>query len=149
MKYLVDTNVLVRLANHADSHYPIALNAVIVLHRQNVDLYITPQNLIEFRNVATRPVSANGLGLTAIAAAAKAADFEIEFPLLEETNGIYSVWKAIVDALGIIGKRVHDARLAAVCHIDKIDGILTFNGGDFQQISTLAPTLAIVDPATV
>ena len=65
MAFLTDTSVLVRLANRADSLYPVATNAVVELHRRGEVLHVTSQNLIEFRNVATRPVAANGLGLTA------------------------------------------------------------------------------------
>ena len=62
MAYLVDTSILVRLANRADAAYPVADRAVVELHRRGETLHLTPQNLIEFRNVATRPVAVNGLG---------------------------------------------------------------------------------------
>ena len=51
---LVDTPILVRLSNSSDVLYSVALHAVSELHLQSVQLCITPQNLIEFRNVATR-----------------------------------------------------------------------------------------------
>jgi hypothetical protein len=54
--------------------------------------------LVEFRNVATRPAAANGLGLTPTEAEAKAAEFEALFPLLPETAGIFPAWKALVAA---------------------------------------------------
>jgi hypothetical protein len=59
---LVDTSILGRLANVADVSYPVTLRAVAELHRRGEVLQITPQNLIEFRNAATRPKAANGLG---------------------------------------------------------------------------------------
>src|ERR1019366_2674932 len=46
------------------------------------------QNLIEFRNVATRPKAANGLGLTVSEAESKAVIFEASFSLLAETADI-------------------------------------------------------------
>jgi len=60
--FLVDTSILVRLANRADASYPVADRAVVELHRRGEVLHLTPQNLVEFRNVATRPASVNGLG---------------------------------------------------------------------------------------
>lgn len=64
MSYLLDTSILARLANAGDSMHTSAVRAVLRLHRQHQLLHITPQTLIEFRSVATRPVSANGLGLS-------------------------------------------------------------------------------------
>src|SRR5436853_168202 len=81
---------------------------------------LAPQNLVEFRNVATRPAAANGLGLTPAEAEAKAADFEALFPLLAETADIYLAWKTLVVAAAAIGKQVHDARLVAVCHVNGV-----------------------------
>src|SRR5438093_13059346 len=111
MAHLVDTSILARLANTADAFHPVAFRAVVGLHRRGEVLHITPQNLIEFRNVATRPVAVNGLGLLPADAEAKAAGFEAAFPLLVETPDIYPTWKALVAALAVVGKQVHDARL--------------------------------------
>src|SRR4051794_29842533 len=127
MAYLIDTSVLVRLANAADALHLIANRAVVELHRQGEVLQITAQNLIEFRNVATRPTAVNGLGLSTKDAEAKAAGFEVAFPLLAETPTIYPTWKALVAALGVVGKQVHDARLVAVCHAHGVTHLLTFN----------------------
>ena len=76
MAFLVDTSILGRLANLTDPMYPVADRAVTELHRRGELLHLTLQNLIEFRNVATRPTTANGLGMTPAQAEAKAAGFE-------------------------------------------------------------------------
>src|SRR5579884_2987244 len=127
MATLIDTSVLGRLANRADAYHPVATAAIAELHRRGELLHITAQNLIEFRNFATRPVSANGLGLAASAAENLGATFEAAFPLLDETPNIYPAWKAIVGALGVVGKQVHDAPLVAVCHVHAVTHLLTFN----------------------
>src|SRR5437763_2857406 len=108
MAYLIDTTILVRLANTGDVHHAVAARAVLELHRRGEVLHVTPQVMIEFRNVATRPVAVNGLGLLIADAEAQGATFEARFPLLAETPDIYSAWKALVSALGVIGKHVHD-----------------------------------------
>src|SRR5205085_2648573 len=105
----------------------VGARAVMELHRRGELLQITPQVLIEFRNVATRPVAMNGLGLSTMDAELQVAAFEVRFPLLVETPDIYPAWKALVGALGIIGKQVHDARLVAVCHVNSVTHLLTFN----------------------
>src|SRR4051794_18402979 len=116
MAYLLDTSMLARLANTADPFYPVATQAILELHRRREILHITAQNLVEFRNLATRPKTVNGLGLPLADAEAKASTFEGTFPLIMETPDIFPAWKSLVSSLGVIGKRVHDARLVAICH---------------------------------
>lgn len=149
MAFLVDTSVLVRLANRADAAYPVADRAVVELHRRGEVLHLTPQNLVEFRNVATRPKAVNGLGLSASVAEAKAADFEALFQLLPETPDIYPAWKALVVTAGVLGKQVHDARLVAVCHVHRVGELLTFNPSHFAPLSGFAPGVVVVHPAHV
>jgi predicted nucleic acid-binding protein len=147
--FLIDTNILVRLANVADAFYPVADRAVAELHQRGESLHIAPQNLIEFRNVATRPPAGNGLGLSAAAAEAKAAMFEAVFPLLPETPDIYPAWKSLAAAAGEIGKQVHDARLLAICHVHKVTHLLTFDLVHFASLTRFGPAVAVVDPASV
>ncbi len=149
MAYLIDTSILARLANTTDPQRAIAARAVLELHRRGEVLHLTPQVLIEFRNMATRPVALNGLGLSTVDAEAQAAGFEAAFPLLAETPDIYPAWKALVGALGVVGKQVHDARLVAVCHAHAVTHLLTFNVSHFVRMAGFGPGVAIVDPATV
>lgn len=93
MAYLLDTSILGRLANTADPSYPVAARALLVLHRQGESLHTALQNLVEFRNIATRPVAVNGLGLTIGIAETKAEGFKRAFPLLVETPDIFPAWK--------------------------------------------------------
>ncbi len=149
MAILVDTSVLGRLANLADVGHAVARAAIAELHRRGEVLHVTSQNLIEFRNFATRPVASNGLGLSAAAAEALAGTFEAAFPLLGETPAIYPAWKAIVMALGVIGKKVHDARLVAICHVHAVTHLLTFNVSHFVGLAGFGPGVVVIDPATV
>jgi predicted nucleic acid-binding protein len=89
MAYLIDTSVFGRLANSADILHATAERSLLKLHRQGEIIHITAQNLIEFRNMATRPSVQNGLGLTTAEAEAKASAFQSYFPLLEETKDIF------------------------------------------------------------
>lgn len=149
MAYLVDTSILARLANTADAFHANATQAVVELHRRGEVLHIAPQILIEFRNVATRPTAVNGLGLSVVNAEAKATVFEAVFPLLAETPNIYPAWKTLVEALGVIGKQVHDARLVAVCHASGVTHLLTFNVAHFARMSGFGARIVVVDPASV
>ena len=149
MAYLIDTTVLARLANVTDAQHSIAARAVLELHRHGQMLHITPQVLIEFRNVSTRPLAANGLGLSIVDAEAQAAMFETRFPLLVDTPAIYPAWNALVQAVGVIGRQVHDARLVAVCHVHGITHLLTFNVTHFVRMAGFGPGLVVIDPTNV
>src|SRR4051812_38497174 len=149
MAYLLDTSILARLANTADAFHAVATRAVLELHRRGEVLHLTAQVLVEFRNVATRPAAVNGLGLSAVDAEALAATFKARFPLLAETPDVYPAWKALAAALGVVGKQVHDARLAAVCHVHAVTHVLTFNVAHFARLAGFGPGLVVIDPATV
>jgi predicted nucleic acid-binding protein len=92
--YLIDTTILARLANATDAQHAVAVRAVLELHRRGEALHVTPQVLIEFRNVATRPVAVNGLGLSTVDTEAQATTFEARFLLLAETPDVYPAWRS-------------------------------------------------------
>jgi hypothetical protein len=127
----------------------IAILRLLFKEKIAVDQQITAQNLVAFRNLATRPKAANGLGLSAVEAEAQTAAFEAAFPLLVETPDIFPAWKTLVAAMGVVGKQVYDARLVAVCHVHGVTHLLTFNVSHFTRLGTYGPGLVIVDPATV
>jgi predicted nucleic acid-binding protein len=149
MAFLIDTSVLGRLANKADIQFPFADGAVARLRARGEILHITAQNLVEFRNAATRPRALNGLGMSIQDAETESAGFERLFPLLAETADIFPAWKALVGATKVIGKQVHDARLVAVCHVHKVTHLLTLNTTHFAALAAYGPGVTIVDPATV
>src|SRR5438128_1892676 len=60
-----DTSVLIGTIHAGDPRQAIALNALAILIERGEDLFVVPQNLVEFWAVATRPFTANGLGLSA------------------------------------------------------------------------------------
>lgn len=148
MATLIDTSILGRLANRSDSSHAIAASAVAELHRRGEVLHVAAQNLIEFRGFATRPVGANGLGLSSATAERLASAFESAFPLLGETPDIYPEWKKVVSSFGIVGKQVHDARLVAICHVHAVTHVMTFNVAHFARMAS-PPTLVVIDPAKV
>jgi len=94
-------------------------------------------------------VALNGLGLSPAEAEAKSALIEATFPLLPETPDIFPLWKTIAEALAVIGKQVHDARLVAVCHAHHVSHLLTFNTAHFARFASYRPAIEVVDPANV
>jgi predicted nucleic acid-binding protein len=142
VSYLVDTNVILRLILPADSQHALVNTAVNKVRIQGDILYITSQILIEFQAVATRPILANGLGLTSAQASLEAKKLEAIFPLLPETPAIYPQWRTLVDQYTVSGKQVHDTRLVAVMLVHGLTHLLTLNGTDFQRFSTIT----VVEP---
>ncbi|RIK79768.1 MAG: PIN domain nuclease [Planctomycetota bacterium] len=110
---LLDTNILVRIANPADPQCQAALDAIdTAIQRRHVPC-IVPQVIYEFWVVATRTAPSNGLGLTTDSADECVAKYLQKFCLLNDDAGLFADWRAIVAQHAILGKRAHDARLVA------------------------------------
>jgi predicted nucleic acid-binding protein len=149
LPYFLDTSILLRFTNADDAQHAIAANALRVLHARGETIHITSQVLVELRNVLTRPTNVNGLALTPAVADQRLDYFERLFPLLPETPAIHPAWRSLVASAAVIGKQVHDARLAAVCQVHAVTHLLTFNTRHFTRFTPFIPTLTVIDPATV
>jgi predicted nucleic acid-binding protein len=145
MNYLVDTNILTRLAEPGHSMHQAALDAVLSLARQGHKLHIVPQNLYEFWVVCTRPLNVNGLGKTAAEAVIELANIKTLFQWLDETPAMYAIWEQLVASIPIVGKNGHDARFVAAMMVYGLTHFLTFNTQDFRQY----PGIIAVSPADV
>ena len=63
--------------------------------------------------MATRPVSANGLGWTVALTFLAFEGFRSRFPVLEETAEVVDLWLDLVVSHELKGKRIQDAHLLA------------------------------------
>ena len=143
METLVDTNVLLQLLQPEHPQYPIASMALAGLRRQESDLCIARQNLVEFWAVATRPLAENGLGMSPVATAGEVRVLHDLFRVLEGKSGIAEAWEKLVSGHLVSGKQAHDAHLVAVMNIHGVRRILTFNGADFRRygsVEVIAPS---------
>jgi predicted nucleic acid-binding protein len=116
------------------------------------ELAIAPQVLYEFWAVATRPLTANGLGFSASRADSEMSRIRRVSLLYDDDSNILSMWHDVVTKYQVLGKKAHDARLVAAMLRHRVTHLLTFNGRDFAQygeISVIVPGDAIkVPPAT-
>ena len=135
VKYLLDTNVVMRFCNASDVQYETATNAIAQLLAKEDECFLTPQVLVEFWVVATRPTEVNGLGWTAAQTRATIDQLLTRFPVLEETSQIFPNWLHLVTSGNVIGKRTHDVRLIAIMLAHGVTHLLTFNPGDFAITS--------------
>jgi predicted nucleic acid-binding protein len=133
MVHLVDTNVLLRTVDQTHSMHRVAVSALKTLIGAGATVCFTPQNIIEFWNVCTRPLDRNGLGLSPHEADATAARLEALLTLLPDNPSIYPEWRRLVATHNVSGVQVHDARLVAVMNVYDVDSIITFNGRDFSR----------------
>jgi predicted nucleic acid-binding protein len=134
-KYLLDTNIILRLSNPSDEQHRLVTEAIVALLMQSDECYVTAQVLIELWVVATRPVDVNGLGWSPEKTRDIIDQLLKRFPIAEETLQILSTWLAVVTEHHIKGKRTHDARIVAVMKTCDISHILTLNPDDFPGIA--------------
>lgn len=143
--YLLDTNVLLRAIHTGAPEHPVALGAITVLQARGDRVLVTPQNLIEFWSVASRPAGVNGLGWTLSQVEAEVRHVLTLFPLLWDTAAVFTHWQSLVVAQQVTGRQVHDARLVAVMQAHNVPHLLTFNTTDFTRY----PGIGVIDPASV
>ena len=136
--YLLDTNILLRFCDGNSQAQSVTEQAITKLWKQRDIVYITSQNLIEFWSVASRPADVNGLGWTTGKIQSEIAQFQTLFPLLQDTPDVFTHWLELVSTYDIKGKKVHDARIAAVMLAYKIPYLLTYNIKDFRSISQIS-----------
>jgi predicted nucleic acid-binding protein len=145
MSYLVDTNVLLRLAQKNHPMRPDARRALVTLRRQGEELCIIPQNIIEFWSAVTRPLVDNGLGLSVDEAAREIRKLKRIFKLQPDSQAIFTEWEQLASQYQVTGKQVHDTRLVAAMKIHGLSHILTFNVKDFKRFTDINP----VAPQTI
>ena len=141
--YLIDTNLLLRLADPGSEQHDVWTQALARLFEQGDEVYLTAQNFIEFWAVATRPVEANGFGWTREQTAKEVNDLRERFAFLPDSPDIFTRWLELVTQFPVRGKRVHDARLVAVLQAHGVEHLVTFNTADFAGF----PFLSLIKPA--
>jgi predicted nucleic acid-binding protein len=145
MRILIDSNLLLRLANAYDPQFQIAQDCVAKLLRNRDELCIVPQCIYEFWVVATRPIVVNGLGFSCSQAESEVNAFKQTYFFLSETDAFFTEWEKLVATYSIIGKNAHDTRLVAAMVVHGITHLLTFNKQDFQRFANII----VLTPADV
>lgn len=148
-RYLLDTNILLRLLQPESEQHEIAQRAISALLAREDDLCITPQVVIEFWCAATRPIDVNGLGIQPSFLSSYVSGPLADFDMLEDDDSIFPRWLQLVSLHSVRGKKTHDARLVAAMQAHGVENLLTFNTGDFagfEEIKAVHPRK--VDPTT-
>lgn len=137
MRYLLDTNILLRLVETNHEHHTQARNALRKLRQQGRSFGILLQNVSEFWNVCTRPVDKNGLGLSIKETDLQLKRLERFFTFLPDTEEVYRHWRVIVAEYAVIGIQVHDAKIVAAMKANGIENLLTFNSKEFKRYTDI------------
>lgn len=140
-RYLIDTNVLLRLSKRDDPVHSSVRAAVASLAKDGAELCCTPQNVFEFWNVCTRPRTANGFGLSVKEADTRVLTIEDTMTMLPDNEQIYPEWRRLVARNNVRGVQVHDARLAAAMRVHGVSYILTLNQPDFVRYTSITALL--------
>ena len=141
MRYLPDTNIVLRLANEDTKEHTLVKQALRQVAEQGDEIVLVPQVLYEFWGVGTRPQAVNGFGWGAERARLEVEELLLQFPLLPDTPLVFSTWLELVTTHQVSGKQVHDARLAAAALAHGLESLFTLNGDDFKrfEVRTVHP----------
>jgi predicted nucleic acid-binding protein len=133
MSILADTNILLRRTQPDHPSHALAVESVAKLLAAGEPVYFTLQNISEFWNVATRPAPNNGLGFSVALVLGEIEKIERFLTLLPDSPTVYGEWRRLVVQHGVLGSKVHDAKLVATMTVHGIRRILTFNTEDFTR----------------
>ena len=137
MRILLDTNFLLRLADKEHAMHDVATTAAAVLNKHVCEGVLVPQVIYEYWAVATRPITVNGLGMDTVVVDGAISKWLAVYSLLRDERRIFGIWRELVNAHGVKGKKSHDARLVAAMLRHRIPNILTFNGPDFVRFANI------------
>src|SRR4051812_12037627 len=104
MSYVLDSNILLRMAQDTHPMHAPATQATTTLIRQGETVHIIPQNLYEFWSVATREIKYNGLGLSISDAQAELAKLRALFLFLPDSPAILPEWERLVTTHAVSGR---------------------------------------------
>lgn len=139
MRVLLDTNIVLRLAQPSHSMHSVTRQAIIALDFANVEMCLVPQVLYEFWATATRPAGQiNGLAMSTQQAIQSVEDLLGSYEFLDDDAGLFDRWRTLVATHAVQGKPSHDARFVAAMMCHGITNLLTFNTTDFSRYKNIA-----------
>jgi predicted nucleic acid-binding protein len=135
----LDTNVLLTATDRSRTDHLAARRIFSISRRGGFHLALSGQVIREYLVVATRPMDANGLGLSVSDALRNAEEFRRRTVLLEESEAVSKRLGALVAASGVSGTRIHDANIVATMLTHGTTLLVTQNRGDFTRFPDVNP----------
>ena len=138
MPYMADTNILLRFVAPNDPNHALVRDVIYSLLKSSEQVCYTSQNLAEFWNVCTRPITArSGFGLSVEETDLRAKVIESYLTFLPDSEAVHLEWRRLVVTSSVMGVKVHDARLVAAMLVHGVTDILTFNTDDFKRFGQI------------
>ncbi|MFI5386131.1 MAG: type II toxin-antitoxin system VapC family toxin [Fimbriimonadales bacterium] len=147
MRYILDTNVLLRLVLVDEPDHPVVLNAVTKLESEGHELCCTTQSLREFWHVGTRSSEANGLGRSPEDILALISEICGRCRVLSEDAATFDEWLTLVSSASVRGAACHDANHIAIAKAHRVDRVMTFDLGHFNRFT--ASGIVAVSPRDI
>jgi len=142
---LIDTNVLLEATSPKRRLHSVAHEILQTWPARDGGLCLSGQVLREYFVVATRPATANGLGLERSDALGNAAAFAARCRFLGEGPEVTErLWRLLQD-IDCSGKQIHDANLVATALVYGVTKILTANSDDFVRFGDEVEILPLSD----
>lgn len=142
---LVDTNVLLSATDRDRAGHHKAVRFLTADERHQA---ISPQIVREYLAVSTRPVDANGLGLSPSEASANVEQFLDVMTLLTEGPATTAKLLELIGDVPVLGEQIHDANLVAVALVNAAAAIVTDNTRHFSRFASLI-AIEDLDAATI
>ena len=131
----VDTNILVYAHREDSPWHDNAYTAVAELAEGRAQWAIAWPCIHEFLAIVTHPKIYSPP--TPLPAAIDQIGAWFESPnlvLLQEMEGYWQLFRDIIDSGRIVGGQIHDARIAALCHLHEVEELWTADR-DFSRFS--------------
>ena len=128
-----DTNVLVSAVDRRRKLHAQALHVLNALPNRGVALCVSGQIVREFLVVCTRPVDANGLGLSQREAVRNAEAIIERSTILAENRNVPVRLLDIVRTTTCGGKQLHDVNVVATMQEHGLTRLVTGNPDDFRR----------------
>ncbi len=141
-RVLLDTNILVAATDETRSGH---VRAGELLTDEERELIVTTQVVREYLVMATRPQSANGLGLSGETAVANLDDLLYGVEVFPDSGAAVSVLMGFVHRGTATGKQVHDANLVAQALHHHADVIVTDNRRHFARFDEFITIESLLD----
>jgi predicted nucleic acid-binding protein len=127
----LDTNVLVAATDESRPFHEVARKLIARGRFVGLPGATSGQVIREYLVVATRPLSANGLGLNPADALGNIGKMTRHLQFCEESESVSLRLRGLVGARDISGKAIHDANIVATLMEQGIELLATENPEDF------------------
>ena len=139
----IDTNVLLTAIDPGRDGYTVARSLFRRSRLRTRSPYVSPQVLREYLVVATRPMSANGLGMSMADALKNLRALRDRTSFLVEDRRVAERFAALIADVQCTGKQIHDANIVATMLVHGIGRLVTDNGDDFRRFESHVSILSL------